>query len=362
MTNVKKCLLRLNSFWILPTLAIIALIVAPAGSAYAQDRPYHEVPNWAQLPTGRAWGHVIGIEVDSHDNVWAFDRCGGLDCVGSDLAPLLEFDPSGKLLKSLGAGMFLFPTGLFIDKNDHDNIWVTERSGQNGRGCQVVKLSPNGKVLLRLGKAGVCQEGQDSFNAPENVVVAPNGDIFVADGSLGPAHEHGTPETLTSMYALSPTRGRTLRIVKFSKDGKFIKAWGKEGSGPGEFRSIRGLALDGRGRLFVGDRGNNRMEIFDQDGKFLEEWKQFGQPTGIYITATGTLYVSDGSSDEKSNPGFEQGIRIGSVKDGVVKAFIPEEVLPDGLPSATIGVAADSKGNVYEVEGHMKTMRKYAKN
>ena len=204
----------------------MAAIPALAGNAYAQPRPYHEVQNWAKLPAGRAWGHVIGVDVDSHDNVWVFDRCGGLDCVGSSLAPLLEFDPSGKLLKSLGAGMFLFPTGLFVDKNDHDNVWVTERSGQDGRGCQVTKLSPNGKVLLKLGKAGVCKEGPDSFNAPENVVVASNGDIFVADGALGPAHEHATPESLTLMNSLSPARGHTSRIVKFSKDGKFLKNLG----------------------------------------------------------------------------------------------------------------------------------------
>src|SRR5205807_10332395 len=134
------------------------------------------------------------------------------------------------------------------------NVWITDAQGKDGKGHQVIKFSPEGKVLLTLGKAGVTGDGADTFNQPSDVVVAPNGDIFVADGHGGNSNA---------------------RIVKFSKDGKFIKAWGKKGSAPGEFDTPHALAFDSKGRLFVADRANDRIQIFDQDGKFLDQWKQF---------------------------------------------------------------------------------------
>ena len=141
-----------------------------------------------------------------------------------------------------------------------------------GKGHQVFKFSPDGKVLMTLGKAGVAGNGPDEFNAPSAVLVAPNGDIFVADG-------HG--------------RETNARIVKFSKDGKFIKTWGKKGSAPGEFDIPHALAIDSQGRLFVGDRQNNRIQIFDQDGKFLDQWTQFSRPSGIFIDKHDVIYVAD---------------------------------------------------------------------
>ena len=152
------------------------------------------------------------------------------------------------------------------------------------------KFSPDGKVLLTLGKAGVAGSGPDEFNAPSAVVTAPNGDIFVADG-------HG---------------GNTnARIVKFAKDGKFIKTWGKKGSGPGEFDTPHALAFDSQGRLFVGDRSNNRIQIFDQDGKFLDEWTQFSRPSGIFIDKNDIIYVADSESGirAKNHDGWKRGIR-----------------------------------------------------
>ena len=154
-------------------------------------------------------------------------------------------------------------------------------SGQDGKGHQVFKFSPDGKVLLTLGKAGVAGNGPDTFNQPSDVVVGANGDIFVADGHGGNSNA---------------------RIVKFSKDGKFIKTWGKKGFGPGEFDTPHALALDSRGRLFVGDRNNNRIQIFDQDGKFLEEWAQFGRPSGVFIDGNDFVYVPTPESNAKRNP------------------------------------------------------------
>jgi len=236
--------------------------------------------------------------------------------------------------------MLLFPHGIHVDKEG--NVWVTDARGAEGKGHQVFKFSPVGKVLLTLGKAGVSGEGPDIFNQPSDVVVAANGDIFVADG-----HDRNT----------------NARIVKFSKDGKFIKAWGKRGSAPGEFDTPHALAMDSRGRLFVGDRGNNRIQIFDQEGKFLEEWKQFSRPSGIYIDKKDVIYVADSESNTARNPGWKRGIRIGSAKDGSVTAFIPDpEPDPDRSPtSAAEGVAADAMGNVYGAEVGPKGVKKYVK-
>src|SRR5216684_5705590 len=197
--------------------------------------------------------------------------------------------------------MFVQPHGMTLDRDG--NLWVTDAQNKEGKGQQVFKFSPDGKVLMTLGKAGVAGEGPDVFNGPTDVVVAPNGDIFISDG-----HD-------------PMSNGR---VVKFSKDGKFIKAWGKHGSGPGEFITPHSIAMDSRGRIFVADRGNSRVQIFDQDGKFIDQWKQFGRPSGIFISKDDTLYSVDSQSDDKVNPGVKRGIRIGSAKDGSVKYFVPD--------------------------------------
>ena len=319
-------------------LAIVAAIAMSGRGACAQSNPYHLVEDWVKVPQGRKLGSVIAVDVDRKGNIWAFERCGADTCAGSSVAPILEFDREGKLVKSFGAGMFVFPHGLFVDKDG--NVWVTDGQGKDGKGQQVVKFSPVGKVLLTLGKAGVAGEAPDTFNAPSDVVTAPNGTIFVADGHGGDTNA---------------------RIVKFSKDGKFLKAWGKKGAGPGEFGGLHAIAMDSKGRVFVGDRTNSRIQIFDQAGKFLEEWKQFGRPSGIFIDATDTIYVADSQSDEKVNPGFPKGIRIGSAKDGLVKTFIPVPG-PEEKPTITTeGVAADARGNLYRAEANSNNLRKYTK-
>ncbi len=235
--------------------------------------------------------------------------------------------------------MFVFPHGLYVDKDD--NVWVTDGQGKDGKGQQVFKFSPDGKVLLALGKAGVAGDGPDTFNQPSAVIVAPNGDIFVADG-------HG---------------GNTnARIVKFDKDGKFIKAFGQHGSGPGDFAVPHCLAFDSKGRLFACDRGNNRIEIFDQDGKFLDQWTQFSRPSGIAIDKRGMIYVVDSESNDKNHPGWKRGMRIGSVKDGAVMAFIPDpQDASQGSTTAAEGVAVDAKGAIYGAEVGPKDLKKYVK-
>lgn len=312
---------------------------APVNSA---PNPYRAVENWARMPEGRTWGASAGVYVDpAGTGVWVAERCGANSCVGSDLPPILHFDMSGRLLKAFGAGMFVFPHGIFVDQQS--NVWVTDGQGKDGKGHQVFKFSPEGKVLLTLGKAGVAGDGQDEFNAPSAVLVAPNGDIFVGDGHGGNTNS---------------------RIVKFSRDGKFIKTWGKKGSAPGEIDIPHTLAMDSRGRLFLGDRQNNRIQIFDQNGVFLDAWSQFSRPSGVFIDKNDTIYVADSESESvsKNHDGWKRGIRVGRVSDGLVTAFIPDPVDKAQGTSAAEGVAADVNGNIYGAEVGPKRVNKYVKN
>jgi sugar lactone lactonase YvrE len=201
--------------------------------------------------------------------------------------------------------------------------------------------------MITLVKAGVPGDGPDTFNQPNDVVVAPNGDIFVADGH-------------------TPNKGNA-RIVKFTKDGKVIKQLGEHGSRPGQFEVPHALALDSQGRLIVGDRANNRIQIFDQDGNLIAQWKQFSRPSGIFIDRNDVLYVTDSESTDRDgyghNPGYKRGIRIGSAKDGRVTAFIPDPLAPDAdgkLPptSAAEGVAADAMDDIFGAEVNPKDVRK----
>ncbi len=321
-------------------LAFAALIVfigtACAIAAEDPPNPYTE-DGWARLPGGRHWGATGAVDVDRNGNVWVFERCGGASCIGKDdVAPVVELDASGKFIKAFGAGLFVVPHGLFVDREG--NVWVTDSQGKDGKGQVVVKFSADGKVLMTLGKPGVAGTTDDTFNQPSDVAIAPNGDIFVADGHGGDSNA---------------------RIVKFSKDGKFIKTWGKKGGAPGEFDVPHGLAFDSQGRLFVADRSNGRIQIFDQDGKFLAEWKQFGRPSGIFIDANDVLYVADHTSTAKNNPGIKRGIRVGSARDGSVKAFIPGLGAEPDTQSVGEGVAADAAGNVYMAETGGMNVRKF---
>jgi sugar lactone lactonase YvrE len=311
-------------------VAVAAAIVMSAAPSYAQTADPNSAPNtyrpdegWAKQPMGRGFGSTIGLQVDRDGkSMWIYDRCGGDSCERSKIAPLNKYDASGRVVASLAAGLTTFPHGLFVDNDG--NLWITDGRADKTKkiGHTVTKLSPDGKVLMTLGTPGVAGNDETHFNAPSDVAVAPNGDIFVADG-------HG--------------EGTNARIVKFTKDGKFIKAWGKEGNGPGEFNVPHGLAFDSAGRLFVADRANNRIQIFDQDGKLLDTWKQFGRPSGITIDKNDMIYVADSQSSDKLNPGFKQGIRVGNVKDGKVAAFIEESKFPGALE----GVGVDDDGNIY---------------
>ena len=308
----------------------------------SQPDPYNEVPNWPDMPIDRKLGQISAIGVGPDGNIWVADRCSGGrgGCATSDQSPIFEFNRSGQMLKNFGAGIFVYPHGLWVDKEGF--VWVTDAHDSNGKGQQVIKFSPDGKIVLRLGKAGVAGFTPDTFEGPCAVITAPNGDIFVSDG-----HENN--------YS---------RIVKFNKDGKYIKEWGKKGTGPGEFDTPHALAMDSQGRLYVGDRANSRIQIFDQEGKLLEIWRHFGHPSGLYIDANDILYSADSESNPPRNPGFKRGVRIGSVKDGKVTAFIPYtdmQHIDEGGTHGVEGVVADASGTVYGGEVSETDLKKYVK-
>ena len=291
-------------------------------------QPYRTTRDWGELPAGVKWAAVTAVEPAPDGTIYVVHRCFANSCAGRSEAPILKYDASGKLLKSWGSGMFVFPHGSTVDRAG--NLWLTDARGENGKGHQVFKFSPDGRVLMTLGKAGVSGSGPDLFDQPTDVVLSPAGDIFVTD---------------------SHRNGKNNRIVRFTADGKFVKEWGKKGSGPGELSEPHTIAMDSRGRLLVGDRENNRIQIFEQDGRYITEWRQFGRPSGIAIGKDDTIYVADSESGPDTGahelPGIRKGIRIGSAKDGRVTAFIEdmEPTAPDH--SGAEGVGVDAQGNVY---------------
>jgi len=351
-------------------IALVAAIAVSGVALHAQPaqypkqlqlpNPYRLVENWPTLPqsmNGGRWGELIRADIDPHGNIWVFHRCfntepaGAATCVGRSEPPVLEFNPAGKLLASFGGGMFAFPHGFTVDAQG--NIWASDANanetvlglsakGPNGlvRGHQVFKLSPAGQVLMTIGKEGVKGNGPDTFDQPSGIATAPDGDIFVTDG-----------------------HGKNDRVLKFSKDGRFIKTWGHHGAGPGEFDQPHDISIGGsQGRVYVADRSNSRVQIFDQDGNFIAAWHQFGRPSAVCVAKDDTLYVSDSQSNSTVNPGYPRGITVGSAKDGSIRAFIPDPDLAQAdvnRISGASGIVADAQGTIYAADVGPHRLRKY---
>lgn len=330
----------------LTNLSALLASAALATQAYAQasypcvneaPNPYHLVDNWSQPP--RQWGPVNAVTVDVKDNVWAFDRCGEKGCADTNLAPIFELAPDGKTVKNFGAGEFVSAHGIYVDRDG--DIWAADFQAKDGKGMQVIKFSPDGKVLLKLGKPGQPGMGNDEFNQPTGIAQLSNGDMVIIEG-------HGSKLNKS-------------RVNIYTRDGKYLTSFASHGTGDGQLTEPHAISVDRRDHIYVADRTGNRINVYDRAGKLLASWKQFGRPSGLFVDKNDMIYVADSQSDEKTNPGCKMGIRIGSVTDGKVKYYIPP---PPGVNEKTPppeGIAVDSHGNIYVAAVQMRAILKYAK-
>jgi len=323
------------------------------GTVVAQavsGNPYQVIVDWGDLPGEREMGVVTGVHPDPDgEHMWIVERCGANQCAGSDLAPIHKLNREGRAVLSIGAGLFAWPHGFDLDSDG--NLWVTEgapvgdargEAGSNlGMGHQVIKLNQAGEVLMRLGEAGVAGDDATHFNGPAAVLVAPSGEIWVADGH----------------------RGGNNRVLKFSAGGELLLQLGggieSLSREVGRFNDPHDLKMDSQGRLFVADRGNNRIQIFSQSGELLSIWTQFGRPSGIWIDAQDKIYVADGMSGDQWNPGWQRGIRIGDARTSWITDFIPDFEVQNG--SGIEFLATDAEGSIYAGQVGRQRFEKYVR-
>ncbi len=333
---------------IISTTTIIGLLVSLSGPLHAADNPYQAIFHWGELPGGREMGIVTGIHPDPDgEHIWILERCSANQCAGSQLDPIHKMDSEGNTVKSIGAGLFAWPHGFDLDAEG--NIWVTEGAPEGdargrpgaelGMGHQVFKLNQDGEILMRLGEAGVAGDDDSHFNGPAAIVVAPGGEFWIADGH----------------------RGGNNRIMKFSAAGELLLQLGggvdTASRAESLFNDPHDLKIDSQNRLFVADRGNNRIQIFSQQGELLDIWTQFGRPSGIWIDAEDRIYVADGMSGEQWNRGWQRGIRIGDAVSGYVTEFIPDYEAPTG--SGIEFLATDDAGNIFAGQVGRQRFEKY---
>jgi len=361
--------------------AIAVATAALSGQVFAQEpmppvndapNPYETIEGYFKMPEGRTWGATSAVEIDKDGkSIWVGERCGANSCANApEVDPMLHFDAKGNLIRSFGKGLIIFPHGIHVDRDG--NVWITDgqddapraapgsppASGPNPaatKGHQVFKFSPKGELLMTIGKQGGATGPTECCWQPNDVITNKKGEIFISEG-------HGA--------------NQNDRIIKFSKDGKFLQAWGTRGSGELQFNQPHGLAFDSKENLYVADRSNNRVVVLDKDMKQIAAWPQFSRPSGIFIDNKDMLYSADSESGS-INPAhgeWKRGIRIGSVKDGKVTAFIPDPLptcergTQPGNPPAcgggtwvAEGVAVDKEGNVYGAEVGPRKLQKYVK-
>ena len=334
------------------TFAVLLLLVSLSPSiVMAQQNTlrqdilnrYTTVENIVSMPAGRVMGSGNAVDVDSEGNIWVFERCGQNSCSNTDVDPVLKFSPEGNLLSSFGAGMFVFPHGIIVD--DDDNLWLVDAGVEDGvKGNQIFKFNQQGELLIELGQPGIRGETPNLFNEPSDLAIGPDGSLYIADGHINPESNR--------------------RIVHLTAEGEFIEAWGSRGTGPLQFDCPHSLAIDSQGRIYVGDRTNNRLQVLSPEGELLAIWEHFGRPSGVRIQ-NDTLYVVDSESRRAEgqygyNPGWHRGIYVGTL-DGIVTDFIPDPNPHDGT-SFPEGISVDDDGVIWGASVGDRKVTKYVRN
>lgn len=372
-------------FWMFP-LIIVGGVALPGINVQTQERggtvqtenvqpvnsganPYRVIRDWAQLTLEqRPWGGSNGVAIDLDGrSVWAVDRCSPAPapgCLGSSGNPVHLFDETGREVRSFGAGMFVWPHGIHVDRDG--NVWVADARtpspnelemfpGEGNKGSVVVKFSPDGNVLMTLGTPGVRGNPPNALTDPTDVLTDPvTGDIYVA--------ESHTPVTDPDLIG---------RVSVFDRRGSFLRSIGNSGTGQGELRTPHAIEFDSQGRLIVADRHNHRLQVLTKQGAFIEEFTSFSRTSGLAIDSNDIIYTTDSESNAQRHPGWQRGIRIGSLTDGQVTVFIPAHVTPSSPDGAMgEGIAIDAAGNIYTAEaqpadvasGLVKGVTKYVRN
>ncbi len=293
----------------LANILAITLVFLPSNVAFAQTtRSYEKVANWAELPVGTTWQDMSGVDVDAKGNVYALQRTP---------SKVMVFDTNGKFLRSWGEGLFTKAHALRID--GQGNVWITDRESH-----QAMKFTPDGRPLMALGTKGVSgdNESKVALNGPADLVFAPNGDIFVADGE-----------------------STNTRIVKYSRDGKFLKMWGTKGANPGQLQTPHSIVMDSRGQLYVANRGNKRVEIYNQDGRYLGQITNVATPYGLAMSRDGILYVADGAAGS-------EGMTVINPRNKKILAHF------SGITGAHM-ITVDRKGAIYVAEVRGRALEKF---
>ncbi|HWH18034.1 MAG TPA: peptidyl-alpha-hydroxyglycine alpha-amidating lyase family protein [Allosphingosinicella sp.] len=321
------------------THLILASALLLVGCATASDvrRPYaYEVTHgWPQLPEGRILGQATGVDVDSRGNVFVFHRAGRewMDEPPAEMIsnPTIEvFDGrSGRHIRSWGANRFLMPHGLTIDAQD--NVWVTDVMLH-----QVLKFSPTGELLMTVGQARVPGTDRRHFNMPTDVAVLRDGSFYVSDG-------YGNA-----------------RVLKFSANGDYEFEWGRSGTGEGEFDLPHAIDVGADGRVYVADRSNARVQVFDSRGRFLAQWSgaEIGRP---YSVAVGNRHavVVDGGDQPESGPDRSGGVEVDL--EGRVLSSFGRFGNYDGQFRLAHDVAIGPDGSVYVVDAWGQRVQRFVR-
>jgi DNA-binding beta-propeller fold protein YncE len=291
------------------TLFTLGTLAALVSAAEEPSAAYRVVPGWPEVPSQITFGQVSAVATDSADRVFVFHR-------GEH--PVVVFDRDGKFLRSWGDGLVKKAHGLRIDRQE--NVWITDIGDHLVR-----KFDHEGKLLLTLGRKGEPGAGRDQFDQPTDVAVTPSGEFYVSDG-----------------YGNS-------RVVKFAADGRYLMEWGKKGNGTGEFNLPHAVCIDSRGRIVVGDRENDRIQVFDPEGKYFAQWTEGGAPFGLFPTADGRLFVADGRANR---------VTVLSPEGKALNRWAGPGTAPGQL-SLPHAICVDSRGDVYVTEITGQRLQKF---